>query len=273
MTAVARRAATEAGALIRARLGAPVEIDSKGTSDYVTDVDRSCEEIIVRLIRRRFPGHQILSEETPFEGWRPGVTWVVDPLDGTANFIQGFPFVSVSIAALADGEVVLGLILDPVRREVFSAQKGRGVHLNGRPVKVRCLRCTGDALVSTGFPHRHRELVEPYLDAFRAVFGRVADMRRMGSAALDLAYVACGRMDGFWEPGLKIWDVAAGSLMVTEAGGRVSDFWGQAGHLRNGHIVAGSPAVHSLLVEQIGIHLAPALGAGPSRPSSPGITG
>ena len=261
MEDVARSALMKAGDLLRARLGTSLSIDDKSAFDFVTDVDRQSEALIVDSIRRRFPGHGIVCEEGGGGETGPDaeVTWVIDPLDGTTNFIHGYPFFSVSIAVRVGQETSLGLVLDPIRGELFSAKKGEGMELNGRPVARRWAASLREALVLTGFPFRAKGLLGAYLASFRGILMEVSDMRRCGSAALDLAYVACGRADGFWEAGLRSWDIAAGALMVTEAGGLVSDFWGQEGYLENGHIVAGSPLVHPFLLAQVGAHLAQAV--------------
>ncbi len=262
MEEVAKSALSRAGDLLRARLGTSFSIDRKGAFDFVTDVDRQSEAMIVDSVRRRFPGHGIVCEEGGGgpTGQDAEVTWVIDPLDGTTNFIHGYPFFSLSIAVRVRRETVLGMVLDPIRGELFSARKGKGVELNGRPVGTRWAGSLREALVLTGFPFRAKGLLGAYLASFRGILMEVSDMRRSGSAALDLAYVACGRADGFWEAGLGSWDIAAGTLMVTEAGGVVSDFWGKDHYLENGHIVAGSPLVHPFLLAQVKAHLAPAVG-------------
>ncbi len=271
MEDVARSAVMKAGDLLRARLGTSLFISGKSPFDFVTDVDRESEALIVDSIRRRFPGHGIVCEEGGAGETDPDaeVTWVIDPLDGTTNFIHGYPFFSVSIAVRVGQETFLGLVLDPVRGELFSARKGEGMELNGRPVARRWGASLREALVLTGFPFRAKGLLKPYLQCFAQILLEVSDMRRCGSAALDLAYVACGRADGFWEAGLRSWDIAAGALMVMEAGGVVSDFWGQDNYLHNGHIVAGSPLVHPFLLAQVGAHLAQAVGS-PRGMTSPG---
>lgn len=257
----ARAAALEAGAIIRDSIGKMTasQVHMKGVSDYVTEVDMQCEGVIMEYLQRRFPRHHIMSEETPNEGMKEGITWVIDPLDGTANFIHGFPFVAVSIAACEDGLPVAGVVLDPIREEVFSATRGGGAHLNGRPIRIRSQVKLQDTFVATGFPHRTRQWIDPYLAAFREIFLKTGGIRRAGAAALDLAYLAAGRVDGFWEMGLKPWDVAAGSLLVLEAGGIVTDFWGGQEHLTNGHIVGGNAMVHPFLLEIVRGTLAPAL--------------
>jgi len=258
---VAREAIFQVGRLIVEHIGtiSSARVESKGPSDFVTDIDRRSEAIIMNQIRKYFPDHQIVSEETSNSGLGSGLTWVVDPLDGTTNFIHGFPFVAVSIAVCENRKPLLGLVLDPVRHELFSARKGGGAHLNDVPIRVSGVQRLEEALVATGFPFRRKHLLDSYLFVFRNIFQEVSGIRRAGAAALDLAYLAAGRVDGFWEIGLAPWDIAAGSLLVTEAGGFVDDFWGKGDYLRNGHIVAGNPAVYPFLQEQVKSFLAPAL--------------
>ncbi len=257
---VAKQAILAAGEIIRGRMGKPGIVLQKGAADYVTEVDKACEKAILDIIGLHFPSHRVISEETPFlEGTGSQLTWIVDPLDGTTNFIHGFPMVSVSVAVARGEEVLLGLILDPIREELFLARKGSGAKLNDNPIQVRAGATVQDALMATGFPHRAKHYLEPYMAAMGRILQEANDLRRAGSAALDLAYVACGRLDGFWEPGLKPWDVAAGSLLVKEAGGIVTDFWGNPEYLLNGHIVAATKRIHGFLLEQISHELAPVL--------------
>ncbi|NTV43167.1 MAG: inositol monophosphatase [Syntrophobacteraceae bacterium] len=257
----AKRAILEAGALIRQEIGtiSSSRVRHKAPFDYVTDVDHRCEDLILKIIHESFPSHGIIAEESPGHDLQDGITWVVDPLDGTVNFIHGFPFVSVSIAVCENRKPFLGLVLDPLRDELFIARAGDGATLNGSPIHVAGPTTLDEALIATGFPHRTRSIIDPYMSMFRAVFPEVSGIRRGGSAALDLAYVAAGRLDGFWEAGLKAWDIAAGSLLITEAGGSVTDFWGGDEYLLSGHVVAGTDSVYSYLLEQVGIHLADAL--------------
>jgi myo-inositol-1(or 4)-monophosphatase len=261
MEQVGRSAILKAGELIREYTAkrSSISVTLKGPSDFVTQVDRACEELIIEAIRSRFPDHHIMAEETTNDGFQDGITWVIDPLDGTTNFIHGFPFVAVSIAACRSGSPLVGLVLDPVREELFSAVKGEGAYLNDEPIHVRESATLEDSLIATGFPYRTRPIIESYLKSLRHIFEAVSGIRRAGAAALDLAYVAAGRVDGFWEPGLAPWDVAAGALLVQEAGGIVSDFWGEANHIQNGHIVAGTPVVQPFLLEQVQAHLSPAV--------------
>jgi myo-inositol-1(or 4)-monophosphatase len=259
--AVARTAIFEAGELIRKKLGSITlaQVHTKAPFDYVTTVDKDAETLIIDRILKNFPGHSIMSEETPNAGLQDGIAWIIDPLDGTANFIHGFPFVAVSIAICEDQRPILGFVLDPVRQELFTARRGGGAYLNGERIHVSQPLALDSTLVATGFPHRTRDLIEPYLNTFRSIFLGVSGIRRAGAAALDLAYLAAGRVDGFWEAGLKAWDIAAGSLLVTEAGGTVSDFWGTGDFLHNGHIVGGTSLVYPFLLEQVQNFLAPAL--------------
>lgn len=251
----------EAGTLIRERLLRPekLSIEAKAAFDFVTDVDRECERLMVRSIQRRYPDHTIVAEESHNNPIGDGITWIIDPLDGTTNFIHSFPFFAVSVAVTIRGRPVLGWVLDPVRQELFEAVAGRGAFLNGRRIQVRKSAALDDALVATGFPFRERTQLDPYLAAFAAIFKRVGGIRRAGAAALDLAYLAAGRVDGFWEIGLKPWDVAAGILLIEEAGGRVSDFLGGSQALSIGHILAGTASVYPLIRQAVSEHLVPCL--------------
>lgn len=259
--AVARAAIGDAGDLIRHELGTIsfADVQTKAPFDYVTTIDKEAEALIIDRIRKYFPDHRIMSEESPNEGLQDGISWVIDPLDGTANFIHGFPFVAVSIAICEDQKPIHGFVLDPLRQELFSAHRGHGAYLNGQPIRTSQPGALNETLIATGFPHRIRDLIEPYLDTFRGIFQEVSGIRRAGAAALDLAYLAAGRVDGFWEAGLKAWDIAAGSLLVTEAGGTVSDFWGTDAYLHNGHVIGGTSLVHPFLLAQVQSSLAPAL--------------
>lgn len=257
----AKRAVFEAGALIRQTIGGipSSRVRHKAPFDYVTDMDRRCEDLIIEIIRESFPSHGIVAEESPGHDLQDGTTWIVDPIDGTVNFIHGFPFVAVSIAVSRNRKPFLGLVLDPLREELFLARAGAGATLNGSPIRVAGPTALDEALIGTGFPHRNRSIIDPYMNTFKAVFSEVSGIRRGGSAALDLAYVAAGRLDGFWEAGLKAWDIAAGSLLIEEAGGAVTDFWGSDEYLRTGHVVAGTESVHAFLMQQVGTHLADAV--------------
>jgi myo-inositol-1(or 4)-monophosphatase len=243
----------EAGAVLLdyyRRLGS-LHIEAKGRFDYVTEADLAAQEIIVNLIRSRHPDHEVLAEEDHRSPEQNVSRWLVDPLDGTTNFIHGFPVFAVSVALEHKDSIVLGAVYDPCRKELFLAQTGQGASLNGRSIQVSTRRRQNDALVATAFPWRERALLSRYLEAFTRVFTKVSDIRRGGSAALDLAYVACGRCEGFWEVGLSPWDIAAGHLLVKEAGGNISDFTGGENHIWVGDVVAGNPPIHNFLLEII----------------------
>jgi myo-inositol-1(or 4)-monophosphatase len=269
MQAVGKSLAFEAGKIICERLGKPDLIETKAPSDYVTDVDRTIEQVILEGLHRHFPDHNVVSEEMAASEMTRTINWIIDPLDGTRNFIHGIPHVAVSIGVYFDGSALFGLVLDPIRNELFSASKGGGAFLNGAPIRVRRQFRVEEALVATGFPFRAKHLLDPYQATLKSILEHVGDLRRTGSAALDLAYVAAGRLDGFWELALGSWDLAAGSLMVREAGGIVSDFWGRDDYMENGHVVAGAPPIYPLLLESVKTLLAPFLEAGsnpkPSR--------
>ncbi len=251
--AVIEKVIFEAGELIRCHIGqvSASMVTTKGPSDYVTEIDKKCEHLITSAIRKNFPDHHIMAEESANEGLQPGYTWVVDPVDGTTNFIHGFPFVAVSIAVCLDKKPVLGYVLDPVRNELFSAQKGAGAWLNGAKLPPRPRVELERALVATGFPFRGKELMDPYLVSFKKIALGVSGVRRAGAAALDLAYLAAGRVDGFWEIGLKTWDIAAGTLLVTESGASISDFAGEDNFLLSGNVVAGVEPVYGFLLEGV----------------------
>jgi myo-inositol-1(or 4)-monophosphatase len=251
---VAVAAAEEAGELILRHLGklADTEVSNKERADYVTSVDRASEQLIIAAIRSRFPEHRILAEETIHEADDHGYRWIIDPLDGTTNYIHSFPVFAVSIALQFRGEIIAGVVFDPRKQECFTAVRGEGAYLNGARINVPENVVLADALIATGFPFKQRALIEPYLEAFRRIFLQVSDLRRAGAAALDLAYVASGRCEGFFEIGLKAWDAAAGSLIIKEAGGTVTDFGGGKDFLQTGNIVAGAPGIHAALMKEVG---------------------
>lgn len=230
----------------------PHEINEKSRNDLVTAADRAAEAAILAEIDRRFPDHAVLAEES---GWtrrnddRP--TWIVDPLDGTTNFVHGIPQFAVSVGVAVEDRVRYGVILDPVKNDVFRAARGCGATWNGSPCRVTSRGGLAGALIATGFPFKAHELLDTYLAIFREVFLRCKAIRRPGAAALDLAYTACGLFDGFFEFHLSPWDLAAGSLLVEEAGGRVSDMDGGNDFLASGDMLCGSPDVHAELLEVV----------------------
>lgn len=244
MLNIAVRAARRAGTIIYRALNRPdtIEIATKGHRNYVTDIDRQAEAAIIDTLLTAYPDHEILAEESGSHGDSDYV-WIIDPLDGTTNFVHGYPQFAVSIALSVRGTLNQAVIYDPTRDELFTASNGSGALLNNRKTRVsRCIKLDR-ALVATGFPIRDPELVEPYLPPFVKFLQQVDGIRRAGAACLDLAYVACGRLDGFWECGLKSWDIAAGALLVQESGGIVVDVDGSSGYLESGNIVAANPKI------------------------------
>jgi myo-inositol-1(or 4)-monophosphatase len=239
-------AADAAGILIRERWQEPKNIDYKGPIDLVTSVDREAEQRIVEVLRNRFPDHSILAEEeTDRVGIENRHRWIIDPLDGTTNFAHGYPQFSVSIALEFDGGVILGLVYDPLRGECFQAVKGEGATLNDSAIRISGVKELDKALLATGFPYDQRERADFYLSFFKAFMTRSQGIRRNGSAALDLCYVACGRLDGFWELKLRPWDTAAGALIVEEAGGRLSDFSGNNFSIWGNQTLASNGFIHN----------------------------
>lgn len=250
---VAEESARRAGAYIREHLGSlkAADIDAKQTADYVTVVDKASERIIIETIHGVFPEHRIFAEESQRDEATEGFRWIIDPLDGTTNFIHAFPVFAVSIALQHGERIIAGVVYDPMRDELFAATRRGGAFLNGRKISVSRGEPLADALIATGFPFKRRDLLDPYLAAFRGVLLRVSDLRRPGAAALDLAGVACGRFDGFFEIGLSPWDCAAGGLLIREAGGVITDFGGGEAWLQSGNIIAGSAGVHAALCVEI----------------------
>jgi myo-inositol-1(or 4)-monophosphatase len=239
-------AANAAGEIIRANWEEPRSIDYKGAINLVTSIDTECERIIVETIRRSHPDHGILAEEeTDLGGDQQPYRWIVDPLDGTTNFAHGYPQVSVSVALQHNDQTIVGLVYDPLRRECFRAIKDQGATLNGVPIRVSPVNELDKALLATGFPYDSRDHADYYLSFFKAFVIRCQGIRRAGSAALDLCYLACGRIDGFWELKLKPWDTAAGALIVSEAGGRLSDFSGNPFSIRGDQTLASNGLIHA----------------------------
>jgi len=259
---VAVRAARAAGAVILRYMNRVegLAVEEKARHDYVSEVDRMAEAEIVRELRRAFPGHAVLGEETGLTG-KSDKVWVVDPLDGTHNYLRGFPHFCVSIGFRDHGDLVHAVIYDPLRDELFTASKGDGAFLNDRRMRVSKRENLQGALLATGYPYRQREHIDAQLAMTRALLGEAEDIRRTGSAALDLAYVAAGRLDGYFEIGLKPWDMAAGCLLVREAGGNFCDFTGRDGIPDSGNLVAGNHHVSAGIVKAIGPELTSALRA------------
>jgi myo-inositol-1(or 4)-monophosphatase len=246
---VATDTAEAAGKLIRENWQKPQTIDYKGAIDLVTSVDRESERLIVGRLRRRFPNHSFLAEEETTIKAESDYRWIIDPLDGTTNFAHGYPQFCVSIALAYQEEVRMGIVYDPVSREAFSAVKGGGATLNGKRIAVSVTTELNTALLGTGFPYDRREKADFYLAFFKAFMTRCQGIRRTGSAALDLCYVACGRLDGFWELKLKPWDIAAGSLIVAEAGGRLSSFTGKDFSIWSNETLASNSLIHDQMTQ------------------------
>lgn len=218
-----------------------VEVSEKEKNDYVTQVDKLSEEIIITEIQKAYPRHAIIAEENgKLNSSNDEYCWIIDPLDGTRNFMHGFPQFSISIALMKKNVLELGMVYDPIRQELFTATRGQGAYLNSRRLRVSPAKKFSSTLIGTGFPFCDKDDTERYLKKFQTVFTHCGDIRRAGSAALDLAYVAAGRLDGYWEAGLEIWDIAAGVLMIKEAGGIVTDFQGAENYLDSGDVIAGN---------------------------------
>ncbi len=263
MLNIAVKAARRAGGIINraTRNLNIVAFKEKAANDFVSEVDREAEQSIIRTLREAYPDHSILAEESGASG-QSDYQWIIDPLDGTTNFIHGFPQYAVSIALMHKGTITQAVVYDPGRNELFTASRGRGAFVNDQRMRVSKRVNLKSALIGTGFPFRQLEHLEAYLGILRDIMRNTAGIRRAGSASLDLAYVAAGRLDGFWEFGLSPWDMAAGALLITEAGGLVGDLRGEASYLDTGNIVAGTPKVFVPLLQTLSPHLTPALQRG-----------
>ncbi len=257
MLGIAVTAARRAGAIINraARDLDLLSVTRKRHNDFVTEVDKAAEAAVIEILHRAYPDHAILAEESGARSGQAGeseYTWIIDPLDGTTNFIHGFPQYAVSIGLRHKGVLAQGVVYDPTKNELFTATRGRGAYLNERRMRVSKRSQLNEALIGTGFPFRDFADLDEYMAMFRELTARTAGLRRAGAAALDIAYVAAGRLDGFWEMGLSPWDMAAGALMVQEAGGLVGDFRGDADYLASGRVICGNPKIFAQLVQAIG---------------------
>ncbi|MGH8225959.1 MAG: inositol monophosphatase family protein [Gammaproteobacteria bacterium] len=233
-----------------------LHVELKQHNDYVSEIDRQSEQAIIEIIRTAHPDHAILAEESGVGGGKSDYEWIIDPLDGTTNYLHGFPAFSVSIAVAERGRLVHGVIYDPLREEMYVASLGRGAFLNDRRIRVTPRRGLKDALIGTGFPFRDFSDLDAYLAMLRVAIEQSGGLRRAGSAALDLAWVAAGRLDGFFELALKPWDIAAGCLLIEEAGGLFGDLAGKPGWpVVGGNILAGSPRVQAALITALAPHL------------------
>ena len=254
---VARTAAREAGQVVLASYSRITEqdVDEKGRNDFVTVVDHQSQRLIVDALRRAFPTDTIVAEESLAAGFNDGADpsrrWYIDPLDGTTNYIHAYPMFAVTLALEVGGELVVGVTYSPLHREMFHAVRGEGAWLNDERIRVSGIREQNRILLGTGFPFRARHLLDIYLKSFALFFNRARGVRRGGAAALDLAYVAAGRLDGFWELTLSPWDIAAGVLLIEEAGGRVTDFFGGDTFLASGHVIASNGVLHDWMCDGI----------------------
>ncbi|MBY0575735.1 MAG: inositol monophosphatase [Gallionellaceae bacterium] len=260
MLNIAVKAARRAGNLIY-RSADKIDhltITKKSHADFVSEVDRAAEQTIIQTLLEAYPNHAILAEESGAQGDSEFV-WIIDPLDGTTNFLHGFPQFSVSIALQHKGIITQAVVYDPVRNELFTATRGSGAFLNDKRLRVTKRLHLADSLIGTGFPYTKFEHMNAYLGIFKDLIQQTAGLRRPGSAALDLAWMAAGRYDGFFETGLHVWDIAAGTLLITEAGGMISDLHGSDTFLKTGHVCAGNPEIHPQLLKVIAPHLTLAL--------------
>lgn len=249
---IAIKAARRAGQVILRHLEQldRLSVEAKGTNDFVTQVDLQAESEIIRIIHAAYPSHAILAEES---GQRSGddYLWIIDPLDGTTNYLHGYPAFSVSIALQHKGKLDQAVVFDPLHNELFTASRGAGAQMNDRRIRVSRVQNMAGALLGTGFPFKTMDHLETWINMFRALLPHCSGVRRAGSAALDLAHVAAGRLDGFWEIGLKPWDIAAGCLLIQEAGGFVTDFDGRHRFLETGNVVAGNAKMQGELLRAI----------------------
>lgn len=254
MLNIAIRAARKAGNIIAKGYERLDELQTveKMPNDYVTNIDKAAENAIVEVIRKSYPDHTIIGEESgALEGENNEVQWVIDPLDGTTNFIKGFPHFAVSIAIRVKGRTEVGVVYNPISNELFTAVRGEGAKLNESRLRINQRQELTGAIVATGFPFKQPKYMKMHLAMVQILLEDCADLRRTGSAALDLCYCASGRVDGFFEVGLKPWDCAAGDLIIREAGGIVCDYLGSPNYLTNGHIVAGSPRIVKNILKKI----------------------
>ncbi len=258
---IAIRAARAAGSIIFRSMDKVdnLKVTKKAANDFVSDIDRQAEAAIIDIIKKAYPDHSIKAEESGYIEGNENFQWIIDPLDGTTNFLHGFPQFSVSIAFKQNGRLSQAVVFNPINQELFTASRGEGAMLNDRRIRISKQKGLEGALLGTGFPFKDQQHLDTYMATFKALFPMTAGIRRPGSAALDLAFVAAGRMDGFWEIGLNDWDMAAGALLVKEAGGLIGDFGGGEDYLETGNVIAGTPKVFKEILQTISPHLSPEL--------------
>ncbi|MDJ0807824.1 MAG: inositol monophosphatase family protein [Gammaproteobacteria bacterium] len=256
MLNIAIRAAREAGRVLTRSFNRldTLTITDKGKNEFVSEVDRNAEQVIIDVLRDKYPSHAILAEESGSHSGNE-YQWIIDPLDGTTNYLHGFPQFSISIGLKVKGRMEVGVVYDPIKEEMFTSSRGEGAQLNDRKIRVTNRKGLPGALLGTGIPYRDFRFTQNYLGMLQDLIQDTAGIRRPGSAALDFAYVAAGRLDGFWELGLAQWDFAAGSLLVREAGGVVTDIGGGEHYLDTGNVIAGGLKVHNAMLRRIRPHL------------------
>jgi myo-inositol-1(or 4)-monophosphatase len=253
MIEIARDAAVAAAKILKENFGkiTSKDIRVKSKNDFITYVDETSEKKIIEIIHNRYPDHEIFAEETGRRKKGGDYQWIVDPLDGTKNYINGIPVFSISIALLHKNKIILGLVYDPMHNEMFHAERNKGAYLNNRPIKVNNVSTLDNSLLGTGFPFKYKKYLSPYMRCFEELFLNCSGTRRMGSAAIDLSYVAMGRFEGFWELGLSPWDIAAGAIIIKEAGGCITDFWKSNHYLENSFVVASNGLIHDQFISII----------------------
>ena len=253
MLKVAQSAAVSSGKILLENYGkiTSTEIREKRDNDFLTFVDELSEKNIIETIHRGYPGHAILAEESGTQEQTSSYRWIIDPLDGTKNFISGIPVFAISIGLQHEKDIILGVVYDPVRNEMFHAESGKGAFLNGKIIHVNEQTELARALLATGFPFRFKTFLSQYMNCFKDIFQHTSGARRLGSASIDLVYTAAGKFEGFWELGLNSWDMAAGSVILKEAGGQISDFWGSPLFLDRGYVVATNGKIHNQLLDII----------------------
>ncbi|PIE83581.1 MAG: inositol monophosphatase [Candidatus Contendobacter odensis] len=258
---IAKRAALNASRILLRHFDhlEQLNVTTKQRNDYVSEADVQAEHEIIQTLRKTYPNHGILAEESGEQRGQDEFQWIIDPLDGTTNFLHGIPHFAVSIAFRHRNRLEAALVHDPIRQEMFTASRGEGAQLNDHRIRVSGIMQLENALLGTGFPFRYPQHQKAYLNFFNKLFGRCVEIRRLGAASLDLSYVAAGRLDAFWEIGLQEWDLAAGALLIQEAGGLASDFGGGNDFMKTGNIIAGNPKLFKALLKELQPHLGPEL--------------
>jgi len=245
----AQKAAFDAGKILMDNFGkvAKQDIRKKAATDFISYVDETSERKIIETIQQSFPDHAVLAEEGGMVEKKSDYTWIIDPLDGTTNYLRTIPVFAISIALKHKDETLVGVVYDPVHDDLFCAEKGQGTLLNNKSVQVSQKSKLNESFIATGFPFKSKHKLSSYLSVFENIFNSCVGMRRMGAAAIDLAYVACGRFEGFWEIGLAPWDIAAGRILINEAGGRITDFWNAGDFKDSAYVLATNAAIHEEL--------------------------